>query len=134
VRPEGFGDDIERGWGKRRSVSRDYIHDKPVFLGTMRTGPDLANIGLRQTSIEWHLTHLYNPQITSAGSIMPPFRFLFEVRKIGQAPSSDALQLASKFAPKAGYQVVASQDAKDLVAYLLSLHADASLPEAPVSP
>lgn len=39
VRPQGFGADIERGWGARRSVSRDYLHDKPVLLGTMRTVP-----------------------------------------------------------------------------------------------
>ena len=40
VRPEGYGSDIERGWGRRRTVSRDYIQDKTVMLGTMRTGPD----------------------------------------------------------------------------------------------
>jgi cytochrome c oxidase cbb3-type subunit 2 len=78
VRPPGFGDDIDRGWGSRRTVARDHIFDAPPLLGTMRTGPDLANIGVRQPSENWHALHLYNPQLTSAGSIMPPFRFLFE--------------------------------------------------------
>ena len=77
VRPAGFGGDIDRGWGKRRSVSRDYVHDRPVMLGTSRTGPDLTNIGERQSDYSWHYTHLYNPQITSKGSVMPPYPFLF---------------------------------------------------------
>ena len=47
VRPEDFGADIDRGWGQRRSVPRDYVLQNPPFLGTMRTGPDLANIGFR---------------------------------------------------------------------------------------
>ncbi len=47
VRPEGFGADFERGWGPRRTVARDYLYDRRVMLGTMRTGPDLANIGAR---------------------------------------------------------------------------------------
>jgi len=131
VRAADFGADIARGWGKRRSVSRDYLYDKPVFLGTMRTGPDLANIGMRQPSTEWHLSHLYNPQITSKGSIMPPHPFLFEMHKIGKTPSADALKLNGKFAPPSGYEVVPSADAKNLVAYLLSLRADVALPEAP---
>src|SRR5205823_11714272 len=32
-------------WGDRRSAPRDYIFDRPVLLGKMRMGPDLANIG-----------------------------------------------------------------------------------------
>jgi cytochrome c oxidase cbb3-type subunit 2 len=132
VRPQGFGADIERGWGTRRSVSRDYLYDKPVFLGTMRTGPDLTNIGQRQPSVDWHLSHLYDPQITSKGSTMPPFRFLFAQRKIGAKPSPDALKLTGEFAPPPGYELVPTENAKDLVAYLLSLRADAALPEAPI--
>jgi cytochrome c oxidase cbb3-type subunit 2 len=130
VRPPGFGADIERNWGQRRTVSRDYLHDKPVMLGTMRTGPDLANIGVRQTSVEWHLLHLYDPQITSKGSIMPPFRFLFEKRKIGAKPSPDALALPREFAPEPGYEIVPKPEAKALVQYLLSLKANVPLPEA----
>jgi cytochrome c oxidase cbb3-type subunit II len=130
VRPEGFGADILRNWGQRRTVARDYLYDKPVMLGTMRTGPDLTNIGLRQSSVEWHLSHLYNPQITSKGSIMPPFPFLFEKRKIGARPSPDALKLAGKFAPEPGYEIVPKPEVKALVQYLLSLKANAPLPEA----
>ncbi|MHB8519523.1 MAG: cbb3-type cytochrome c oxidase subunit II [Limisphaerales bacterium] len=133
VRPENFGVDIKRGWGKRRSVSRDYIYDKPVMLGTMRTGPDLANIGERQISLDWHFQHLYNPQITSKGSIMPPFPFLFEQHKIGRQPSPDALKLTGQFAPGAGYEILPKPEARALVAYLLSLKSGVPLPEAPIT-
>ncbi len=47
VRPDYGGSDLERKWGERRSAPRDYIFEPIVFLGTMRTGPDLANIGHR---------------------------------------------------------------------------------------
>src|SRR5207302_518415 len=30
------GADIKRGWGTRRTVSRDYLYDNPTLLGTSR--------------------------------------------------------------------------------------------------
>src|SRR5947207_13566086 len=47
VRADYAGADIERKWGDRRSAPRDYIFERPVFLGKMRMGEDLANIGAR---------------------------------------------------------------------------------------
>ena len=47
VRPDYAAADIERGWGNRRGAPRDYIFERPVFLGKMRMGQDLANIGAR---------------------------------------------------------------------------------------
>ena len=47
VRADYAANDIERKWGERRSAPRDYIFDRPVFLGKMRMGQDLANIGAR---------------------------------------------------------------------------------------
>jgi len=47
VRADYAADDIERGWGNRRSAPRDYIFERPVFLGKMRMGQDIANIGSR---------------------------------------------------------------------------------------
>ncbi len=125
--------DVARGWGDRPNVARDYVQDTRVMLGTMRTGPDLRNIGARQGDPMWHYKHLFNPAITSNGrSIMPPFPFLFEVRKINGHPSKDALTgLPPEYAPPEGYEVVPTDRAKSLVAYLTSLRtADAaSLPE-----
>lgn len=134
VRRKGFGADFERGWGDRQSVPRDYILQKRVQLGTSRTGPDLMTIGQRQPSADWHYLHLYNPQFTSPGSVMPPFRYLFETRKIRNGePSADALRIPENFAserPPAGYEIVPTDRARALVAYLLGLKLNYELPEA----
>ena len=47
VRADYAAADIERGWGNRRSAPRDYIFERPLSLGKMRMGQDLANIGAR---------------------------------------------------------------------------------------
>jgi cbb3-type cytochrome oxidase cytochrome c subunit len=128
------GVDIKRGWGIRRSVAADYLCDCPVQLGSLRAGPDLANVGARFPDLNWELVHLYAPQTLVKNSAMPPFRFLFEVRKIADAPSPDALKFPQGFAPFAGFEVVPTAEAKQLAAYLLSLKADAPLYEAPFTP
>jgi hypothetical protein len=127
------GADIPR-WGVRRSVATDFLYDSPVQLGSQRIGPDLADVGARLGNADWQLLHLYAPQSVVKNSAMPPFRFLFETKKIGAAPSSDALNLPKEFAPPAGYEVVPKTEAKQLAAYLLSLRADAPLYEAPFTP
>ncbi|MEX0331386.1 MAG: cbb3-type cytochrome c oxidase subunit II [Puniceicoccaceae bacterium] len=130
VRRAGFGADFERGWGNRQSVARDYIEQDRVMLGTMRTGPDLTNVGLRYSEL-WQYQHLYNPQITSPGSTMPPYGFLFEVREVSEmrGPSPDAIELPDAYHPGEGYELVPTQRAKDLVAYLMNLQQDYELPE-----
>ena len=115
------GADIKRYHAVRRSVAADYLYDAPVQLGTLRVGPDLANIGARQGNANVHLLHLYAPRAVVTNSTMPSFKFLFEVRKIKNAPSADALNLPKDFAPADGYEVVPKAEAKQLVAYLLSL-------------
>jgi cytochrome c oxidase cbb3-type subunit 2 len=130
VRAENFGTDLARGWGDRRSLPRDYIYENPVLLGTMRTGPDLANIGARQADETWHYLHLYNPQITSPGSIMPPYRYLFEDRKITGEPSISALKLKDEWAPPEGREVIPTDRAKALVAYLKAQNRNQPLEEA----
>jgi cytochrome c oxidase cbb3-type subunit 2 len=132
VRPADAGSDIARGWGQRRTVARDYLRDQVAVMGTMRTGPDLSNIGLRNPSDSWHLLHLYNPQLTSPGSTMPPFRFLFHKAKAGPQPRADALALPPEESTP-GYEAIPSEEARALVAYLKSLRRSAySLPEAPL--
>ena len=119
VRPEGFGSDQARFWG-RPSVPADYIFDKPHLLGTMRTGPDLMNIAARQPSEDWHLVHLYNPRLVSKGSVMPPYPWLFEQRRT-PGPNDRALILPDSIAPKRGV-IVPTTEGKALVAFLLSLN------------
>ena len=126
VRHAGYGVDLERGWGERGSVARDYIHEKRVYLGTMRTGPDLRNVGARfagEGGRDWHIQHFYDAQITSKGSIMPNYRFLFETRPIVGEPSPKAVQskLPAQYQPPAGHEIVLTQRGEDLIAYLLAL-------------
>jgi cytochrome c oxidase cbb3-type subunit 2 len=65
---------------------------------------------------------------------MPPYRFLFEQRKITRAPSPEALQLTGEFAPPAGYEIVPKPEAVALAAYLVSMRVDVPLYEAPFTP
>jgi cbb3-type cytochrome oxidase cytochrome c subunit len=127
------GPDISRGWGKRRTVAEDYLFDLPVMPGSQRVGPDLADVGTRLPDMKWHLLHLYAPQVQVKGSIMPPYPFLFEKRRIGRHPSPGALVLTGDLAPPPGYEVVPTQAAVALAAYLTSLHADAPLFVAPLT-
>ena len=110
--------DAQRGWG-RASVAADYFYDSPHLLGTMRTGPDLFNIGARQPSLDWHLGHLYQPRAFVPGSIMPSFPYLFEVKPKAE-PGDRVVTLPPSFAPAQGV-VVARPVALDLVSYLVSL-------------
>ena len=118
--------DQERGWG-RPSVTGDYAYDQPHQLGTMRTGPDLLNVGVRLPSEAWHLTHLYQPRAIFNWSIMPAYPFLFE-EKPEAAPGDTVVVLPKGFAPETGV-VVARQEALDLTAYLLSLNRTYPVPE-----
>ena len=222
VRADYAADDIERKWGNRRSAPRDYIFEQPVFLGKMRMGQDIANIGARapaeqaspapagaaapsaspsggtspaasaatqggapvaspssptakppttpataapvasaspatqgvavssppsspsasqppwpiQTAGEpplysaaWHHVHLYSPRSINVDSNMPSYRFLYQKRRISDARSADALQLTGSDAPREGWEVVPSYDAKCLVAYLMSLNQSHPLKE-----
>jgi len=137
VRGFSEGADIQRGWGVRRTVARDYIYETPALLGYMRNGPDLANIGSRKDnddpdrySIAWHYRHLYNPTQTSPGSNMPSYKFLFDKRKIVGQADTDALKLTGDDYPGPGYQVVPTPEARALVAYLTSLDHSHPLKEA----
>jgi cbb3-type cytochrome oxidase cytochrome c subunit len=243
VRADYAANDIERKWGDRRSAPRDYIFDRPVFLGKMRMGQDLANIGSRapkeegsppppgaatpaaspaqggapapspapsgaspspaqqksspppigspqvpaaspsaspgspaqkapaaltpkmplaspsrsaiananpaaspspaagapwpvQTegepplySAAWQHVHLYSPRSINIDSNMPSYRFLYEKRRIVGERSADALELTGSDAPREGWEIVPSFDAKCLVAYLMSLNQSHPLKE-----
>jgi cytochrome c oxidase cbb3-type subunit 2 len=133
VRMRGYGRDLERGWGVRNSVLQDYLYDEHVFLGQVRMGPDLANIGSRNPDPTWHLLHLYNPRITVPDSLMPQYPYLFEKRRVSGRPSPNALPVPDKFREE-GYEIVPTREAVALVQYLLSLTPDIPLFEAPLNP
>jgi hypothetical protein len=269
VRAEYAGDDIERKWGNRRSAPRDYIFERPVFLGKMRMGQDIANVGARAPaeqespqpagaataaspapqggapapgavgspaqkpspppgsvgspapgapspgptgsptppgsstaspaaaatspapnaspipkptapvppagsppaspsvprpneppaspaapvaaaaspapasarwpevttgeppmySAAWHHVHLYSPRSINVDSVMPSYRFLYQTRRISDAPSAEALHLTGSDAPPEGWEIVPTFDARCLVAYLMSLNQSRPLKE-----
>jgi cbb3-type cytochrome oxidase cytochrome c subunit len=257
VRADYAADDIERKWGDRRSAPRDYIFERPVFLGKMRMGQDLSNVGARAPaeqespppggvaspaaspapqggapapgaapsdasptppanapgppvpkgtaspppagspgtspapnapptpkptaspppagspatspsvprpnespaspsapvavggspaaasapwpevtageppmySAAWHHVHLYSPRSINVDSNMPSYRFLYQTRRVTDAPSADALKLTGSNAPPEGWEIVPTFDAKCLVAYLMSLNQSHPLKE-----
>ena len=131
VRDKNEGADIDRGWGKRRTVARDYMFDRYVFLGNSRLGGDLTNIGVRQTDPQWFYRLLYDPRSLHPASVMPSFRYLFRTRKISGQSSADALKLSGPAAPPRGYEIVPTEQGRAIVAYLISLKRNYALPEAP---
>src|SRR5213595_3485900 len=73
-------------------------------------------------SAAWQHVHLYSPRRINVDSNMPAYRFLYQMRRISDAPSADALKLTSSQAPAEGWEIVPTYDAKCLVAYLMSLN------------
>jgi len=126
VRSGTMGADIARGWGKRRTVARDYIRDRPVMLGSIRFGPDLANLGCRETNATVLLLRLYKPSAMAPLSPMPSYRHLFDVRPVpaGGSESRNLVVLRTDSSLDPGFEVIPSAEARALVAYLLSLKAD----------
>jgi cbb3-type cytochrome oxidase cytochrome c subunit len=63
-------------WGERRSAPRDYLFERPVLLGKMRLGPDLANIGKSAPAEEENAAPASNPAVpapqTSPGANATP--------------------------------------------------------------
>jgi len=103
----------------RPSAPGDFAYQTPELLGSERTGPDLTNIGVRQTSAVWHYIHLYNPRAVVPESIMPAFDWMFQV--VDHAPPGvTPIALPKAYAPADGV-VVPSHEAQALLAYLLSL-------------
>jgi cytochrome c oxidase cbb3-type subunit 2 len=132
-RDRNLGPDAQRGWG-RASVPADYFYDRPHLLGSMRTGPDLFNIGARQPSKDWHLGHLYQPRAYVQDSIMPSYPYLFTVKdeKDATAEGEQPLTLPPGYRPMIGQVVVPTPAALDLVKYLQGMdHTYPVLPPAP---
>jgi len=153
VRDPQYGPDMERGWGPRRTVARDYIHDDVPLLGSARLGPDLSNFGWTakvaqkdgtEKSVgmwrneheddtkkpaarneQWIYQHLYSPRTLFSDSKCPPYRFLFERKEIGEKLSPNAVAHDEKF------QYVPTLEAEHLAQYLLSLDRSHEVKEAP---
>lgn len=103
----------------RPSAPGDFAYQTPELLGSERTGPDLTNVGNAKPSDVWQYIHLYQPRAVVPESIMPNFKFLFQVVTT-LPPGETPVPIPAKFAPPNG-KVIPTQKAKALVAYLLSL-------------
>ena len=73
-------------------------------------------------SAPWQHVHLYSPRSINVDSNMPSYRFLYQMRRISDVPSDEALKLTRSKAPAEGWEIVPTYDAKCLVAYLMSLN------------
>ena len=73
IRP--FRHEVER-YGEY-SKAGEFVYDHPFLWGSKRTGPDLHRIGGKYSD-NWHLNHMYDPQSTSSGSIMPAYQWLIK--------------------------------------------------------
>ena len=122
------GFDIERGWGKRPSMARDYVLQDHVMLGNTRIGPDLANFGLREHENNWLHQHLFEPQSVVSDSICPPSPFLYETTDKARGGSIEVPAREENGEPR---HVVPSLRANRIIAYLQALNQDYELPEMP---
>lgn len=132
VRRPDFGGDQARGWGERQSVARDYIFQLRPQLGAARTGPDLTNLAGRKPSApdtEDLLKLLY-----TGSALHPAYPFLFEDRAIAGERSAAALKLTGGLAPAAGREIVPTERARSLAAFLLSLNNTYEYPESRPQP
>jgi cytochrome c oxidase cbb3-type subunit I/II len=59
------------------SKAGEFVYDHPFQWGSKRTGPDLARIGGKYPNA-WHFNHMYDPPSMASGSIMPPYRDMFD--------------------------------------------------------
>ncbi len=59
------------------SKAGEFVYDHPFLWGSKRTGPDLHRVGGKYPD-SWHFNHMYNPVLTSTGSIMPRYPWLIE--------------------------------------------------------
>lgn len=57
------------------SKAGEFVYDHPFQWGSKRTGPDLAREGGKNPD-SWHFIHMYDPTLTSAGSIMPSYKWM----------------------------------------------------------
>ncbi|PKR81409.1 cytochrome-c oxidase [Brumimicrobium salinarum] len=120
--------DMDKVFGDRPGIPADYARieredfwrNTATLMGTERTGPDLTNVGKRQPSMAWNLLHLYQPRAVVETSIMPAYPWLFKVKK--NADTSDiTINVPDEYRKGIQGEIVATQEALDLVAYLQSL-------------
>jgi len=90
VRP--FRSETER-YGEYAKAG-EFVYDHPFLWGSKRTGPDLLRVGGKYSD-NWHLNHMYDPQSTSSGSIMPAYQWLVK-DKLDRSDTEDKMKTMVK--------------------------------------
>jgi cytochrome c oxidase cbb3-type subunit I/II len=91
VRP--FRSEVER-YGEY-SKSGEYVYDHPFLWGSKRTGPDLMRVGGKYSD-NWHFNHMWDPQSTSSGSIMPGYKWLYDNKAMDYSNTEDKMRVMVK--------------------------------------
>lgn len=120
--------DMDKMWGSRPGIAADYAgitrtdfwRNTATLMGTERTGPDLTNVGVRQSSLAWNLLHLYQPRAVVDKSIMPAYPWLFEIKKELTEGDVEVI-VPDAFRKGINGKIIAKKEALELVAYLQSL-------------
>ncbi|MBZ9651767.1 cytochrome-c oxidase, cbb3-type subunit I [Psychroflexus montanilacus] len=86
VRP--FRSEVER-YGEYAKAG-EFVYDRPFLWGSKRTGPDLLRVGGKYSD-NWHFNHMYDPQSTSSGSIMPAYQWLVK-SELNKTNTEDKMQ------------------------------------------
>ncbi len=86
VRP--FRSEVER-YGEYAKAG-EFVYDRPFLWGSKRTGPDLLRVGGKYSD-NWHFNHMYDPQSTSSGSIMPAYQWLIK-NELNKSNTEDKLK------------------------------------------
>ena len=126
ARLEEAGFDVERGWGKRPSMPRDYVLQNHVMLGNTRIGPDLANFGIleHENNGSISICSNHNPWFPIQAS--PPSPFLYQ---IADEAKEGSIEIPDREENNQTRHVIPSLRANRIVAYLQGLNQDYELPE-----
>ena len=136
----------------RQTHPWDYMHEDFAMFGQRRIGPDLANAGYRYSDkagtpdpakIALFYQHLYAPRSLQGRkwSNSPSFRHLFETKEKESADGrGDALKLkladdleedeTADILPADGFEIVPTEEARALAAYILGLKRDQPIPSS----
>ncbi len=120
--------EMDKMFGSRPGMASDYANigrtsiwqNTATLMGTERTGPDLTDVGNRQSSQDWNLMHLYQPRSVVAQSIMPSYKWLFEL-KANPSKNDVVVSMPAEFLDGKTGKLVAKKEALQLVAYIQSL-------------
>ncbi|WP_019039600.1 cytochrome-c oxidase, cbb3-type subunit I [Psychroflexus tropicus] len=106
VRP--FRSEVER-YGEYAKAG-EFVYDRPFLWGSKRTGPDLLRVGGKYSD-NWHFNHMYDPQSTSSGSIMPAYQWLIK-NKLNKSNTEDKMKtMANLGVPYSDEEIANAQEA-----------------------